>query len=124
MITEQQFVDSINESVASMEEGVEYYLNKSAFDSYSEQRKEWGYWTLKREDFIIMRKDGKFWINGNKASDEKVDSTFAFTFPFAFIFALIFARALAFGLPERRHPNTCDGKVVEIDGKKYKLKLV
>lgn len=124
MLTEKQIVDSINENLQNMAEGVPYYFNAGAFANYNESRKKHGYGLLKREDYVFIRTGGNLVVNGKVVCPQVVDSAFVFAF---FAFAFAFAFSFAFAPMERvtayQAPDTCDNKVVEIDGKKYRLTL-
>lgn len=124
MITEKQLVDSINENISSMEEGIEYLCNKEHWDKSNAERSKRGWSQLKREDYTFTRSCGKLKMNNSVICDEKVVDSFAFAFAFSFSFSLLSLAFFALSSMERKHPNTCEGKVVEIDGKKYQLKLV
>ena len=130
-LTVEQTDAAILSTFHGMEEGVEYILNDFWFKEMNRVRKEWGYSILKdKKEHVLSRKDQKLFVSGKEAFDFKDKVNLAF----AFAFALPFARALAFALPfaltlqhngiEKLKTDTCEGKIVEIDGKKYKLTLV
>jgi hypothetical protein len=132
-LTIEQTDDAILSTFHSMEEGVDYVLNDFWFSEMNRVRKEYSYATAKHKvNFILSRKGEKFLLNGNEVFDFK-DKTnlsfalafsFAFSFSFSFSFALSFAFALQHDGIEKLNKDTCEGKVVEIDGKKYKLTAV
>jgi hypothetical protein len=122
-----------------MEEGVDYVLNDFWLAEMNRVRKEYDYSILKdRKDYIFSRKGQKLFVSGREVFDFKGKTNLAFAFafaltltfalPFTFAFTLSFAFTLAFALQyngiEKLNKDTCEGKIVEIDGKKYKLTVV
>ncbi len=72
-------------------------------------------------------------MNGNEVFDfkdktnkDKTNLAFALALAFslAFSFSLAFALALQCNGIEKLNKDTCEGKVVDIDGRKYKLTAV
>jgi hypothetical protein len=130
-LTIEQTDAAILATFHSMEEGVDYVLNDFWFAEMNRHRKECGYSILKdKKEHLLSRKGEKLLLNGNEAFDfkDKTNLTLAFTLSLAFTFAAGVAFALAFALQyngiEKLNKHTCEGKVVEIDGKKYKLTAV
>jgi hypothetical protein len=128
-MTIEQSDAAILSTFHSMEEGVEYALNDFWFKEINRVRKEYGYSILKdKKEFVLSRKDQKLFMLGKEVFDfkDKVNLTFAlaFTFTFALTFALALALALQHNGIEKLNKDTCEGRIVEIDGKKYKLTLV
>jgi hypothetical protein len=108
-----------------MEEGVDYVLNDFWFSEMNRVRKQYNYSILKdKKDYLLSRKGEKLLLNGNEAFDFKDKTNLAFTLALAFSFALAFALALQYNGIEKLNNDTCEGKIVEIDGKKYKLTAV
>jgi hypothetical protein len=110
----------------SMEEGVEYVLNDLWFAEMNRVRKQYGYSVIKdKKEYIFFRKGEKLFVSGQEVFDFKdktnLTLTFAFALPFAFSFA--FTPALQHNGIEKFNTG-CEGKIVEIDGKKYKLTAV
>jgi hypothetical protein len=129
-LTIEQTDAAILSTFHSMEEGVDYVLNDFWFTEMNRVRKEYSYATAKHKvEFILSRKGEKFFLNGNEVFDFKDKTNLPLTLAFAlaleaFAFALPFAFALQYNGIEKLNKDTCEGKVVEIDGKKYKLTAV
>jgi len=128
-LTIEQTDAAILSTFHSMEEGVDYVLNDFWFAEMNRFRKEFGYSIVKdKREYLLSRKGEKFLLNGNKIFDfkDKTNLAFSFAFALALAFALAFAFALAlqYNGIEKLNKDTCEGKVVEIDGKKYKLTAV
>jgi hypothetical protein len=128
-ITIEQSDAAILATFHSMEEGVEYTLNDFWFTEINRVRKEYGYSILKdKKEYILSRKDQKLFMSGKEVFDfkDKTNLAFALTFAFSlsFTFAFTLTLALQYNGIEKLKADTCDGKVVEIDGKKYKLTAV
>ncbi len=112
---------AIRNTFYNMEEGVEYVLNDFWFQETNRLRKEYGYSPVKnRQEYKFSRKGDIIFVNNSFVFD--FDGKHNITF------ALALGLALAFTLQhnglEKLKSDTCDGKVVEIDGKKYKLTAV
>jgi hypothetical protein len=126
--TIEQTDAAIHATFHSMEEGVEYVLNDFWFAEMNRVRKQYGYPIHKdRKDYILSRKEQKLFVNGQDFFDfkSKTNLTFAFVaFAFTFAFALALASALQHNGIEKLNKDACEGKVVEIDGRKYKLTAV
>ena len=135
-LTIEQTDAAILATFHSMEEGVDYVLNDHWFSEMNRVRKEYDYAPAKHKvEFIFSRKAEKLLLNGDEAFDfkDKTNLAFALTLAFAFNFAfnfvaVVFAFALAVALQhngiEKLNKDTCEGKVAEIDGRKYKLTAV
>jgi hypothetical protein len=135
-LTIEQTDAAILATFHSMEEGVDYVLNDFWFAEMNRVRKEYDYARAEHKvEFIFSRKAEKLLLNGDEAFDfkDKTNLAFALTLAFAFNFAfnfvaVVFAFALAVALQhngiEKLNKDTCEGKVVEIDGRKYKLTAV
>ena len=129
MITIEQSDTAIRETFYNMEEGAEYVLNDFWFGEANRVRKEYDYALLEdKREYKFTRKGDELFVNNNPVFnfDGKSNLTLAFALTFALTFAFAFALALALqhnGL-EKLKSDTCEGKVVEIDGKKYKLTAV
>ena len=113
----------------SMEEGVEYVLNDHWFSEMNRVRKEYDYAPAKHKvEFIFSRKAEKLLLNGQEIFDFKDKTNLAFAFAGVLVFASVVAFAVFAALQhngiEKLNKDTCEGKVVEIDGKKYKLTAV
>lgn len=117
--------NSCLEALNSMEEGVRYELTPDALEYVNTIRKEHGYNSIKPFSFT---KDNNRLIfdweeNGWENSVIRIDKE-DFTLAFALAFPLAFAFAFTFAFAEGRFQkvsSSCDGKVVEIEGIKYKL---
>ena len=132
-LTIEQTDAAILATFHSMEEGVDYVLNDfwfaMVYDPWVEMnrhRKECGYSFVKdKKEHLLSRKGEKLLLNGNEAFDFKDKTNLAFAialaFSLAFSFSLAFALALQYNGIEKLNKDTCEGKVVEIDGRKYKL---
>ena len=121
-ITIEQSDTTIRETFYNMEEGIEYVLNDFWFQQTNRIRKEHHYSPLKdKREYKFSRKGDHLIINNDFVFDFDGKSTFALALAFA---SPALAIALQHGGIEKRKSYTCEGKVVEIDGKKYKLTLV
>jgi hypothetical protein len=128
-ITIEQSDAAILATFHSMEEGVDYVLNDFWFSEMNRVRKEFGYSIFKnKKEYVFSRKGEKFLLNGKEVFLFKDKTNLAFAFALALAFTYTFTLAFAFALQhngiEKLNKDTCEGKVVEIDGKKYKLTAV
>ena len=128
-LTIEQTDAAILATFHSMEEGAEYVLNDFWFAETNRVRKEYGYPAFKdKKEYVFFRKKQKLFVNRKEVFDFKDKTNLSFALSFAFTFSLAFSLALAFALQhngiEKLNKDTCEGKVVEIDGKKYKLTAV
>ncbi len=128
-LTIEQTDAAILATFHSMEEGVDYVLNDFWFAEMNRHRKECGYSFVKdKKQHLLSRKGEKLLLNGNEAFDFKDKTNLAFAlalaFSLAFSFSLAFALALQCNGIEKLNKDTCEGKVVDIDGRKYKLTAV
>lgn len=128
IIIEQTDV-AIRETFYSMEEGIEYVLNDFWFAETNRVRKEYNYSPFNdKRQYKFTRKGNKIFVNNNFVIDFDGKSNLAFTFAFAsasaFTWAFSFSGALQYSGFEKLNNDSCEGKVVEIDGKKYKLTAV
>jgi hypothetical protein len=125
-LTIEQTDAAILSTFHSMEEGVEYVLNERWFAEMNRVRKQYNYSILKdRKEYLLSRKGEKVFLNGKEVFDfkDKTNLTLAFTFALAHDGARV-ALALQYNGIEKLNKDTCEGKIVEIDGKKYKLTVV
>jgi hypothetical protein len=123
-LTVEQTDPAIRETFYNMEEGVDYVLNDFWFSEINRLRKEHKYSLLKdKREYKFSRKGDQLFVNNNLAFDFAGKSNLSFALTITFVFALTatLAFALQYNGLEKLNKNTCDGKVVEIDGKKYKL---
>lgn len=123
---EKDFVDAIKSTIDNMEEGAEYLIEKEYFDQINIERKKHGHGSLSRKQYTFMRKQEVLYIDHQVVKWDRITLSFAFTLlDIRFnALALAFTFALAFGKLEKMSEEvTCDGKLVEIEGKKYKLVL-
>ena len=136
-LTVEQTDAAILATFHSMEEGVDYVLNDFWFAEMNRVRKEYDYAPAKHKvEFIFSRKAEKLLLNGQEIFDFKDKTNLALTFSltfsltltltltFALAFTLAFPLALQHNGIEKLNKDTCEGKFVEIDGKKYKLTAV
>jgi hypothetical protein len=128
-ITIEQSDAAILATFHGMEENIEYALNDFWFKETNRVREEHDYTVLKdKNEYILSRKGKKLFVNGCEIFDFKDKTNLAFALAdvaFALAeFALAFALALQNNGIEKLNKDTCDGKVVEIDGRKYKLTMV
>ena len=129
-ITEKQFMDSFHLTLSKMEEGVDYLVSQDYWDQMNNERKNNGYGILKREEYPIRIQNKKIFVANREVItiDKCVNiNAFAFALAFAFTFAFAFAFAFAISFNKIEKVNkevSCEGKIVEIDGKKYKLQSV
>jgi hypothetical protein len=131
-LTIEQTDAAIRNTFYNMEEGVEYVLNDFWFAETNRLRNEYNYSLLQdKRVYKFTRKGDQLFVNNNPVFNFDGKSNLAFALPFAW-FALAFAISFAFSFTlalqhnglEKLKSDTCDGKVVEIDGKKYKLTAV
>lgn len=127
---DQMTKDDLNQAIIAtfnaMEEHAEYVLNQETYVEWSNVRKEYGYSAVKKEDYRLKRIGQILHGSGDAGRSYFVVLDFAKSPPnlaFALSFAFTFALALSFGGFEKL-AQTCEGKVVEIDGKKYRLTSV
>ena len=124
--TIEQTDAAIRETFYNMEEGVDYVMNDFWFAELNRVRKDCNLASIqKRDEYKLLRRGWKLFVNGCHVFDftGKSNFTFAFVLTFSF-FAVFFSTALQYNGIQKLNKNTCDGKVVEIDGKKYKLTAV
>lgn len=132
MLSIEQTDAAIRETFYSMEEGVEYILNDFWFGETNRLCKEHGYSIFKdKREFIFSRSGDKLFLNKNEVFRFKDKTNLPFALPFAFTLALALSFAFSFALFFALQHNGieklntgCEGKIVEIDGKKYKLTAV
>jgi hypothetical protein len=128
-LTIEQTDAAILATFHSMEEGVDYVLNDYWFSEMNRVRKEYGYSIFKdKKEYVFSRKGEKLFVNEQEVFDFKDKTNLALAFAFALALARSFALALPLALQhngiEKLNKDICEGKVVEIDGKKYKLTAV
>ena len=140
-LTIEQIDDAIRETFYNLEEGVEYVLNDFWFAETNRIRKEYNYSPLKnKQEYKFSRKGDQIFVNNCFVFDfnGKNNITLAFALAHAagivgsgagrgftgFALALALALALQHNGLEKLNKDTCEGKIVEIDGKKYKLTAV
>jgi hypothetical protein len=132
-ITVEQSDAEILDNFHAMEEGQEYVLNSFWISEANRLRKKNNFSPIKKDDYKFVRRGQKLFINGVEQFDFTGESNLAFAFalPFTLAFTFTFALALALafalqhnGLEKLNAATSCEGKVVEIDGKKYKLTAV
>jgi len=129
-LTIEQTDAAILATFHSMEEGVDYVLNDFWFAEMNRVRKEYGYPILKdKKEYPLSRKGEKFFLDGNEVFDFKDKTNLVVALAFAFTWlslatGFILASALQHNGIEKLKTHTCEGRVVEIDGKKYKLTAV
>jgi hypothetical protein len=125
-LTIEQTDTAIRETFYNMEEYVEYVFNDFWFSEANRVRKEYGYSLLNnKQDYIFSREGNGLYVHHNFVFDfggkDNLALSFALGRPY---FLAAFAFALQHNGIEKLKSDTCDGKVVEIDGKKYKLTAV
>ena len=134
-ITIEQSDTAIRETFYNMEEGIKYVLNDFWFGEANRIRKEYDYYPLLKDkgEYKFTRKGDKLFVNGAYYFDFDGKNNIAFTFAtaradrqpltFTFPITICFSYTLQHNGLEKLN-DTCDGKLVEIDGKKYKLTAV
>ena len=130
-LTVEQTDAAIRNTFYHMEEGVEYVLNDFWFSETNRLRKENKCILLEdKRVYKFTRKGDHIFLNGGFIFDFTGKSNLALVLAGASAAVNARADALAFALAlaalqhnglEKLNKDTCDGKVVEIDGKKYKL---
>lgn len=117
---------AMREIFYSMEEGVEYVLNDFWFTEINRIRKENEWQCIEdKQRYKFSRKDDKLFVNGEFRFDFDGKQNIAFELVFAGDrAAVVFSFALQHSGLENLNKGTCEGKVVEIDGRKYKLTAV
>lgn len=125
-ITIEQSDTAIREIFYSMEDGVDYVLNDFWFTEINRIREENEWQSIEdKQRYKFSRKDDKLFVNG--------EFTFDFDGKQNIAFELVFAGdevdgVVSFALKhsglEKLNKGTCEGKVVEIDGRKFKLTAV
>lgn len=126
-LTIEQTDAAIRETFYNMEEGVDYVLNDFWFPEENQVRKQYNYSLLKdKKEYKFSRQGDRLFVNNGFIFDfdGKHNLSFTFAFTFGFAFAFTFAFALQHNGIEKLNKDTCEGKVVEIDGRKYKLTAV
>jgi len=124
-LTIEQTDAAILATFHSMEEGVDYVLNDHWFSEMNRVRKEYDYSILEdKKEFILSRKDQKLFMSGKEVFDFKDKTNVAFAFALALAELCDVAFALQHNGIEKLNKDTCEGKIVEIDGRKYKLTSV
>lgn len=138
-LTIEQTDAAIRNTFYNMEEGIEYVLNDFWFSEANRIRKENNHSPLKsREEYKFFRRTDKLFVNGKFVfhfdGRDNIAVSFALAYAASVALSLTFSFALAFTLAfilpfALQHNgleklNNCDGKIVEIDGKKYKLTAV
>ena len=132
-ITIEQSDAAILATFHSMEESFDYVLNDFWFAEMNRIREKYIFSIIEnKEEYIFSRKGEKLFVNGDEAFDfnDKTNITLSFTFTITYSsictsIALALSLALALQHNGIEKLNTgCEGKVVEIDGRKYKLTAV
>ena len=134
-ITIEKSDTAIRDTFYNMEEGVDYVLNDFWFGEANRVRKEYDYPLSKnKQEWKFSRKGDQLFVNGAYYFDFDGKNSIAFTFataradwqPITFTFPITtcFSYALQHNGLQKLNKDTCEGKVVEIDGKKYKLTAV
>jgi hypothetical protein len=122
-ITIEQSDNAIRETFYSMECGIEYVLNDHWFAEVNRFRKEQHCSILKgKKEYILIRKVQKLVLNGKEIFDFKDKTNLSLAFAF-FVSGSVGVVIQCNGIEKLETVNTCEGKVVEIDGRKYKLTL-
>lgn len=119
---------AIREIFYSMEEGAEYVLNDYWFTETNRLRKENCFSQLKhKQECKYVRKGEELFLNKEKVFDFTGKSNLSLAIGdilYAFTFSFPSVLALEDNGLEKLKSDTCDGKLVEIDGRKYKLTAV
>jgi hypothetical protein len=136
MITKKELDNRLREVLASMEEGEEYILTQEAWDEYNQIRKDRDWHSLDVKDRSIYSfkiKDRQFLFDSryNDVIVEDIATVTGMTMVtgMAMETAMVTATAMAMALitnqiEKKNKANSLDGKIAEIDGKKYKLQEV
>lgn len=127
-LTVEQTDAAIRQTFYSMEEGVEYILNDFWFSEANRLRKENCFSQLKhKQECKYVRKGEELFLNKEKVFDFTGKSNLSLAIGdilYAFTFSFPSVLALEDNGLQKLNKDTCEGKVVEIDGKKYKLTAV
>ena len=132
MITEEQLCESILETFNNMEEGELYLIENKYFSTMNNQRVKSGYSCLKREDYVFSKRGYWFCLNNKEIFNfhHKQEDTLALALAISLyqgVFnSIIIPLTFSFAINklEKQLKSTCEGKVVEIEGIKYKLTKV
>jgi hypothetical protein len=123
-LTVEQSDAAILATFHSMEENIEYVLNDHWFAEVNRFRKEQRCSILKdKKEYILIRKGKSLVLNGQEIFDFKGKTNLSLAFAF-FVSGSVGVVIQCNGIEKLETVNTCEGKVVEIDGKKYKLTAV
>ena len=125
-LTIEQTDAAIRNTFYNMEEGTEYVLNDFWFQEINRVRKVYGYSPLNdKKEYKFIRKGDHLFFNGGFIFDFTGNNNLTFVLAIGlFIVPFSLAFSLQHNGIEKLKLDTCDGKVVEIDGKKYKLTAV
>jgi len=127
-ITTEQSDTAIRDTFYNMEDGAEYVLNDFWFSETNRLRKENCFSQLKhKQECKYVRKGEELFLNKEKVFDFTGKSNLSLAIGdilYAFTFSFPSVLALEDNGLEKLNKDTCEGKVVEIDGKKYKLTAV
>lgn len=127
MLTIEQTDAAIRETFYNMEEGAEYVLNDYWYAETNRIRKQYSYLPLKdKQEYKFYRKGDLLFLNSGFIFDFDGKVNLSFCIGYNFVPAPCFAITFALqhkGI-EKLNKDNCEGKVVEIDGRKYKLTAV
>ena len=136
MITQEDLDNQLREVLLSMEEGEEYILTQTAWDEYNQFRASYGLPELAEEEhqvfgFKVLENELFFDFDCNELILEDISQAKATETVTVMATGMDVAEAAAMAMAlltnqiEKKNKNkSLDGKIAEIDGKKYKLQEV
>ena len=126
VITSSGLFEQLLVNFLSMNNGETYRPTEEALGRINKARGKQSY--KPAGNVVFVRNDNSLSVNEKVVIQDMTELSsmedFAFAFAFALSFALSLALSFALGELEKIETDSCDGKVVEIDGKKYQLSLV
>jgi hypothetical protein len=123
--TIEQTDAAIRETFYNMEEGVEYVLNDFWFKEANRTRGTYDYALLKyKRQLSFSRKGDQLFFNDSFVLDFDGQSNIILVLSFLSTVDVTIGLALQHNGIEKIHKDNREGKVVEIDGKKYRLAAV
>ena len=120
VITSSGLFEQLLVNFLSMNNGETYRPTEEALGRINKARGKQSY--KPAGNVVFVRNDNSLSVNEKVVIQDMTE--LSSMEDFALPFSLSFAFAFALGEIEKIETDSCDGKVVEIDGKKYQLSLV